>query len=187
MTPNTARQLIRDLFDPIVAAQHGRFWCEKTPATLINVERTHQLLPEARFIHIVRDGRDVASSMCERQFWPIAASRRFPETLGFKGRVSFPQAMAYWATMLEIGERQLAAIPQEQKMSVRLEDIVRRELDSTTMIQHFLQLDPDTPLQRPKGNSNLGRSKVEPLSEGTWPDIVQTALSRWGYCDTHAQ
>lgn len=41
----------------------------KNPAYALHVETIHRFLPQARFIHIVRDGRDVTASM-------IAASKR---------------------------------------------------------------------------------------------------------------
>lgn len=53
------------------AARHGKpRFGDKTPAHLRHMEALAALLPEARFIHIVRDGRDVAASLREQPFAP---------------------------------------------------------------------------------------------------------------------
>jgi len=47
-----------------------RRWGDKSPANLPEMETIQTLLPEARFIHIIRDGRDVALSLREVWFGP---------------------------------------------------------------------------------------------------------------------
>jgi hypothetical protein len=59
-TPGDAVRAIFTLY----AEQHGkRRWGDKTPAYLTNIEEIGGALPEARFVHIIRDGRDVALSI----------------------------------------------------------------------------------------------------------------------------
>jgi hypothetical protein len=187
LTTDAARQFTSSLFDDIVQTQQAKFWCEKTPANLINVTRLHELYPQARFIHIVRDGRDVASSMCDNQFWPIAASNRVTETEPFRGHITFEKALAYWATLLKIGEQQLATLPKDLRLDVRLEDIVNDEEATSSHIQRFLKLDPATPLARPKGKSNIGRAADDSAATESYPPLVADMLARWGYCNAHAQ
>jgi hypothetical protein len=38
-------------------------WGDKTPGYLVKMRRIAKVLPEARFVHVIRDGRDVAVSM----------------------------------------------------------------------------------------------------------------------------
>jgi hypothetical protein len=45
-------------------------WGEKTPSNLERLQAIAHILPEAHFIHIVRDGRDVALSLREMWFAP---------------------------------------------------------------------------------------------------------------------
>lgn len=52
-------------------------WGEKTPDYSLHVATFAALLPEARFIHIIRDGRDVAASWRQQWFSP----GREPEVL----------------------------------------------------------------------------------------------------------
>ena len=50
------------------AARHGKArWGDKTPGYSASIDRIAALLPEARFIHLIRDGRDVVVSV--RALW----------------------------------------------------------------------------------------------------------------------
>lgn len=49
------------------AAQYGaRRWGDKTPIYASYVDLIHELFPDAQFVHIIRDGRDVALSMQDK-------------------------------------------------------------------------------------------------------------------------
>lgn len=49
------------------AEQHGAVrWGDKTPIYTSYMDLIHQIFPDARFIHIIRDGRDVALSMLDK-------------------------------------------------------------------------------------------------------------------------
>jgi Sulfotransferase family len=68
----------------LYAARHGKpRWGDKTPANGLHMDFLAELLPEVRFIHIIRDCRDVAASLRGLPFAPgdgdvdtIAASWR---------------------------------------------------------------------------------------------------------------
>ncbi|MGY1841177.1 MULTISPECIES: sulfotransferase family protein [unclassified Modestobacter] len=50
--------------EEVTRAGGRRTWVEKTPANLYAIDRIERLVPGARFLHIVRDGADVAASLC---------------------------------------------------------------------------------------------------------------------------
>jgi Sulfotransferase family len=59
------------LFYRLYAERHGkRRWGDKTPVYGQHLPAIRRLLPEARFLHLIRDGRDVALSLRERWFAP---------------------------------------------------------------------------------------------------------------------
>jgi hypothetical protein len=59
------------LFYRLYAARFGKpRWGDKTPLYAHHLRAIERLLPEARFIHLVRDGRDAAVSLRERWFSP---------------------------------------------------------------------------------------------------------------------
>ena len=54
-------------FYQLYAERFGKVrWGDKTPLYLLNMPMIESLLPEAHFIHIVRDGRDCAASLRSR-------------------------------------------------------------------------------------------------------------------------
>ncbi len=59
-----ATAVVRSFYETYAAAQGKTRWGEKTPQYLRMMGRIARTLPEARFVHIVRDGRDVALSCC---------------------------------------------------------------------------------------------------------------------------
>ncbi|MEX2459647.1 MAG: sulfotransferase [Actinomycetota bacterium] len=58
------------------AEHHGkRRWADKTPIYVRRVELLAELWPEARFVHLIRDGRDVALSYLGVPWGPRSVSR----------------------------------------------------------------------------------------------------------------
>ena len=53
----------KQLFDWLKDYHHKKIWVERTGGSLRIVHRLYDLFPEAKFIHIVRDGRECAMSM----------------------------------------------------------------------------------------------------------------------------
>jgi hypothetical protein len=65
-----ARRALRAFYS-LYADRHGKpRWGDKTPDYLLAINRIARALPEARFVHLVRDGRDVALS---RRRWRAKA------------------------------------------------------------------------------------------------------------------
>lgn len=74
-------------------------WGEKTPGNVRHLQRIFQWFPEARFIHIIRDGRDVACSL-----------RTHPEYVWVNGKYvrsgvlnPWPECVAEWAGDIRAG------------------------------------------------------------------------------------
>lgn len=73
--PENWREFPRDLasiLDAVFrqfALPHGKVrWCEKSPNNSEHILRIAGLFPSAKFVHIIRDGRDCAASTQRRQF-----------------------------------------------------------------------------------------------------------------------
>jgi hypothetical protein len=64
------RAFIRGRFDRMAAKTACRHLVEKTCANTLRVGFVNEVIPEARYLHIIRDGRDVAVSARER--WTAA-------------------------------------------------------------------------------------------------------------------
>ena len=61
---------LSELFGQRSAPQEKRLWVEKTPRNVFQVETLLKMLPDLRFVHVIRDGRDVAISMLKLEATP---------------------------------------------------------------------------------------------------------------------
>ena len=74
-----AGDFLRLIMDQMVQQQGAQRWAETTPAHVLHLREIHAHIPDALFLHVIRDGRDVATSL-ERQSWirPFSADRSRP-------------------------------------------------------------------------------------------------------------
>jgi hypothetical protein len=83
--PLTAGDALRAFYG-LYAERRGKpRWGDKTPSYVRRMRRVESALPEAHFVHLVRDGRDVALSQVEVDFGPDAvedAARDWVEGIG---------------------------------------------------------------------------------------------------------
>lgn len=61
--PISYADLVAGIFDLYGQGQGKRLVGDKTPAYVRNISKLHTLWPKARFVHLIRDGRDVCLSM----------------------------------------------------------------------------------------------------------------------------
>jgi hypothetical protein len=63
--PFNATNALRAFYGLYAEKQGKPRWGDKSPSYVRRMRRVHAVLPEARFIHLIRDGRDVALSQLE--------------------------------------------------------------------------------------------------------------------------
>ena len=68
--PETYADAIRATFHAYARSKGSERWGDKTPIYVEHIDFLADLFPDARFIHLVRDGRDVALSFLERSWGP---------------------------------------------------------------------------------------------------------------------
>ena len=116
------RELIENLYS-IYAQQHGKsIWGDKTPPFFRKVNIFLALYPEARFIHIVRDGRDVFDS------W-----RKIDDTKGNVATIALD-----WCYKLSRIEKSFSRIPADNKLTIRYEDLLGRTEESVRSVCRLL-------------------------------------------------
>ncbi|GEM_PF-335890 len=72
----SAREQFLWVCDRLTAGQEGAWLGEKTPQHWKSIERITALFPGARFVHLVRDPRDVVAGLLEMDWWPNKSCRR---------------------------------------------------------------------------------------------------------------
>lgn len=113
-------------FYAIYAERQGKpRWGEKTPAYVRKMRRIEQALPEARFIHVIRDGRDVALS-------------RWKRTLSEGKRAPAGQVAEGWQRRIRRAQKQGRRL--SHYMELRYEDLVTDTEENLRRISGFLEL-----------------------------------------------
>ena len=75
----------RHLFEWLREHFERRVWVERSGGSLLSVPRLRRLLPEARVVHVYRDGRDTALSMsCHPAFQIMLATLQKLQRLGLR-------------------------------------------------------------------------------------------------------
>lgn len=120
----------RELFFSLSHAQihepEVTYFADSTPLNIMNAGRIFQLFPEALFINMVRDGRDVAYSVCKENWGPTDPMA----------------ALEWWKSRVLRGHVALSQLPQSHVLHMRLEDLVQRDrAASYAQILNFLKLD----------------------------------------------
>ena len=114
--PRTVPEALSELYGAYGAAEGKELVGDKTPAFVWEIPLLAAAFPTARFIHVVRDGRDVALAF-------KALEHRPPDTL--------PDGVIYWRNHVRAGRRFGEAIPGRYT-EVRYEDLLddpQRELE----------------------------------------------------------
>jgi len=93
-------------------------WGDKNNYYLEHITALKAIYPEARFIHIVRDGRDVACSYRETM------SRESDSPYRPELPVSIDEISRKWSRDIRMIQGQLAYLAREDKLETRYEDLV---------------------------------------------------------------
>ena len=124
---------IRIVMDAVARRQDVDRWIDSTPTNVPHMLRISRDFPEAQFIHIIRDARDVALSLDKRQW-----SRPLPWD---KNR-SLLAAGLYWEWIVRKG-RSTGSQLGSRYIEVRYEDLVERPEPALKTIGEFLRHDLD--------------------------------------------
>jgi len=104
----TLADVVDTIYRVPMADAGKRRWIDKTPGYTTEIPRLHRLFPEAKFVHVIRDGRDVVISL-----------RR----TGWHGQKSWNIA-EYWATAVSTARRDAGALATHQYLEVSYERLV---------------------------------------------------------------
>lgn len=128
-----AGDLLRLLMEGIADQQRAKRWAECTPENLLYVDAIKRTIPDAIFLHIVRDGRDVACSLAQ-QGWIGAGFHKDDARVFYSG--------LYWEWMVGHGRANLRD-HRRDAMEIRFEELVERPLETLARIAAFVEHDLD--------------------------------------------
>ena len=120
--PRALAPILDATFTYFAAGQGKPRWCEKTPQHVQHIVALAQRFPSARFIHVIRDGRDCAVSFHRRWL-------RQPELTVFR-----------WKKVVGSGREQGRQLGSARYLEVHYEDLTTTPEDSLRRICVFLGL-----------------------------------------------
>jgi hypothetical protein len=131
--PLSYASFVSRLFD-LYGEQHAKLLVgDKTPRYVRHIETLHELWPQAKFVHLIRDGRDVCLSMMN---WPRAdrAAGRFRTWRDDPVSTS----ALFWEWNVHLGRRAGAALGPQRYYEVRYETVVDRPAAACDRLCGFL-------------------------------------------------
>jgi len=165
------RFIVSAPFEAYARKEEKARWADKTPLYLRYIEELDTIWPEARFVIVVRDGRDVALSVMRVPF----------------GANNVWAAARAWAHGIRLGLEAERRHP-DQVVTVRYEDLVARPAEEGARVSEFLGLefheemleiertDPDKILKEQAG-----------WFTNVWAGINTSAVGKWKREMTPAQ
>jgi hypothetical protein len=204
----TARHAIKSIRSSIRdwarAEQDGALLLEKTPRNALRVPFLRAVLPEARIIHIVRDGRDVACSLLPGiggSEWHHLRPPSWRRLLA--NETGVVRCARAWKEIVEIALDDLDGVPH---LAIRYEDLVAQPRVELVKILRYLDLDHRAEVDefaariqdrtagsyaarhqdvwyRPDHTTRIGRwrENMTALEQEIVGDILNTLLRRLGY------
>ena len=123
LEPFQTRTIVETIFGEF-ARRHGKLrWGEKTPWYRAVVPELAELIPEARFIHILRDGRDTALSARRSSFGPA----------------TWAGAAYLWRDSVRDAWNGLGRIPKSRALELHYEDLLLAPEKTLRSVCDFLQ------------------------------------------------
>jgi hypothetical protein len=129
----SASDFLRIVMEEVARRQGVDRWIDSTPTNIPHLLRIKKDFPDARVIHIIRDGRDVALSL-DKRGW----SRPLPWDRN-KGLLA---AGLYWEWIVRKGRRLGVALHADY-FEVRYEDLVNQPAQTLKRLAVFLSHDLD--------------------------------------------
>jgi hypothetical protein len=124
---------LRLVMEEVARVQGVGRWADCTPEHLLYMQEIKRQIPDALFIHIIRDGRDVALSYI-KQGWSYPLPWDRDERLGVAG--------LYWEWIVRKGREQGRRLGADYR-EVRFEELVTHPPQTLSRLGEFVEHDLD--------------------------------------------
>jgi hypothetical protein len=149
----TSRQLFESLSWAQMKNLPKKYFGDSTPVNMMQADLIHDLLPQSKFINVIRDGRDVATSVVKEKWGPNRHN----------------SALYWWKNRITKANLALGRVPLDQVLEIRIEDLVIHKREVTLFkILDFLNLESHPRVERYFSQEIL----PERLHAGRWQNEV---------------
>lgn len=176
VTERTFRGVLDSVFGQLAKHNHMDRWGDKTPEYIDHLPVLQEVFPDAYYIHIVRDGRDVALSVFDR-FW---------------GAKNIVTAALEWRHAIDRVRDFSKSIDPERLLDIRYEDLLTQPLQTFERIIDFLKIedtngalleyvDEQARKQLKSSNFNKWKKALTEKQQVAFEHINGDLLAEYGY------
>lgn len=179
--PAFVRQLKRDssclgefierFFGAYRDREGARVWCEKSPRNIVKLPYIWKLFPNARVVHIIRDGRDVSCSLRTHPKRIRVNGEYVPNTV----RRPIKDCIDHWVNYVSAG---IAHRGDERYMELRYEELIDDYEGATRRLCAHVGLEW-TPAILAREQSQTARTDVEIVNPEVRQPLYTSAVARW--------
>jgi len=130
----SAADFIRIIMEEVARKQGVDRWADSTPTNVPHMLRIKHDFPDAQFVHIIRDARDVALSL-DKRGW----TRPLP----WDKKWSMAVAGVYWEWIVRKARKMGAQLGPSDYCEVHYEDLVEKPVEALPRLSRFLQHELD--------------------------------------------
>lgn len=142
---STVPDVISAIFQLNADAEGKKFWGEKTPYYILHLPIIKEMFPDARIVHIIRDGRDCAISMLERR-WDLRIYNIY-------------HAAYTWTKYVKSGQ-DFGKINPDSYFEIHYEDILTSPQKSLKALCNFLDAKYNDSLVNFKKSNETGKTPL---------------------------
>jgi hypothetical protein len=157
----------------------------------------NEIFEDAKFIHLVRDGRAVASSLLHVDFW-----RGWSGPQGWRAGLLSPEDQATWEAydrsfvalaglewriQMRAMEAAVRALDRKRFLEIKYENFCQQPGDTFRQVLQFAELAPSPAFERHvaaariRNMSQRWRDALTPAQQHVLDDLLREDLSRYGY------
>ncbi len=160
---------IRVVMDSVARSQQAKRWAVYDPDNVLHVERVKRDIPNALFVHIIRDGRDIALSLKKMGgFTPLPWDRGQTDSL--------VATALYWEWMIHQGRSYGSKFPADY-IEIRYEDLITAPQETLGKLGAFIDHELDYDRIQTAGLGRLSETNSSFREEGTKEKL--NPLGRW--------
>lgn len=202
--PLSYSELVADIYiyHGLKNNKNATFWGDKNSLWVEKLPVLYLLFNKAKFIHIVRDGRDIATSYININRYTGAKNKYFP-----KLPAQIEQIAELWNSNINSISSFLSSLPVQSYIEVKYEDLICNNELIINKLLNFLNLPPSQSvflyyeinkaenyepkdfldwkgkLNEPLDKSNIGKYKYElkPSEIKIFEHVAAEALEKYGY------
>jgi len=168
---DAAAQIYRK-FSVEVRSQRAQRLVEKLPINSFRISFINRLFPDSLFVHIIRNGIEVAQSIAERaevQPWFGSGNYKWQLLCEYawergEGELvalctdNLLKGMLEWRLSVSSAIEGLASLPSDRRLNVRYEDLVQDPIGVCASLESFIGLNPSVEMRQFAANQIYRRS-----------------------------